>query len=52
MISQEHYDTLEQRMRYLQLRERIKQELGWETEYERREHEALAAALALLRPLT
>ena len=47
-MTQDQYNALKDRMRYLTLRAGIKDQIGWDSTYEIREREALGAALSLV----
>lgn len=49
MFNQQHYDRLEQRMKWLTIRAAGKAELGWENNYDLDERDSLALALPILK---
>lgn len=48
-IAEDRIDTLEQRRDYLSFRIEAKTKIGWETTYDRREHDALLWILELVK---
>ncbi|HEY0082693.1 MAG TPA: hypothetical protein VGB61_07880 [Pyrinomonadaceae bacterium] len=47
-MSPEQFDTLQQRVAYLDGRAELKRSMGWDWQYEVREREALDAALSFV----